>query len=79
MTGDLFIAVFSHRDVIPEKYRIAALIEQREYLCDGAIKNWAGPQQDVRSPICEAIGDRRSAETHWQLSSAHRETGLGDA
>ena len=54
MTGDLFIAVFSHRDVIPEKYRIAALIEQREYLCDGAIKNWAGPQQDVLSPICKA-------------------------
>ena len=55
MTDDLFTAVFSRDDAIPEKYRIAAPIEQREYLCDGAIKNWAGPQQDVRSPICEAI------------------------
>ncbi len=57
MTGDLFTAVFSHDDVIPEKYRIAALIEQREYLCDGAIKNWAGPQQDVLSPICIVVDD----------------------
>lgn len=42
-------------DTIPEKYRITAPIEQREYLCDGAIKNWTGPQQDVWSPICESI------------------------
>ena len=57
MTDDLFTAVFSRDDAIPEKYRIAAPIEQREYLCDGAIKNWAGPQQDVLSPICIVVDD----------------------
>jgi glyceraldehyde-3-phosphate dehydrogenase (NADP+) len=44
-------------DMVPEKYRINAPIEQRQYLCDGIIKEWTGPQQDVLSPICEASGD----------------------
>ena len=57
MTDELFTSIFPVDDTIPEKYRIASPIEQRQYLCDGAIKEWAGPQQDVLSPICEAIGD----------------------
>ena len=40
---------------IPEQYQIAAPVDQREYLCDGAIKAWNGSQQDVLSPICESI------------------------
>jgi glyceraldehyde-3-phosphate dehydrogenase (NADP+) len=53
MTNKLFS--FPNDDRVPEKYRIASLIEQRQYLCDGAIIEWTGPQQDVLSPICEAI------------------------
>lgn len=53
MKDELF--TFSSEDMIPEKYRIASPIEQRQYLCDGVIKEWCGPQQDVLSPICEAI------------------------
>ena len=44
-------------DMVPEKYRINSPIEQRHYLCDGTIKEWTGPQQDVQSPICEESGD----------------------
>lgn len=55
MTDELFTSIFPTDDMVPEKYRIASPIEQRQYLCDGAIKEWSGPQQDVLSPICEAI------------------------
>ena len=54
MTDELFTSIFPTEDMIPEKYRIACPIEQRQYLCDGAIKEWTGPQQEVLSPICEA-------------------------
>lgn len=57
ITDQVFTPVFPADDTIPEKYRIATPLEQREYLCDGTIKNWNGPQQDVLSPICEAIDD----------------------
>ncbi|RPJ22616.1 MAG: aldehyde dehydrogenase family protein, partial [Desulfobacteraceae bacterium] len=39
---------------IPEKWRITSPIEQRQYLCDGGVKEWAGPLQEVLSPLCEA-------------------------
>ena len=57
MTDELFNSIFPKADMVPEKYRIASHIEQRQYLCDGAIKEWTGLQQDVLSPICEAIDD----------------------
>jgi glyceraldehyde-3-phosphate dehydrogenase (NADP+) len=55
MTNELFTSIFPNEDMVPEKYRIASPIEQRQYLCDGAMEEWTGPQQDVLSPICEAI------------------------
>ncbi len=39
--------------MIPVHYRIIDPIEQSQYLCNGKIKHWSGPQQDVLSPICE--------------------------
>jgi glyceraldehyde-3-phosphate dehydrogenase (NADP+) len=53
---DEFLA-YPQYDMVPEKYRINSPIEQRHYLCDGAIKEWTGPQQDVLSPICEISGE----------------------
>ncbi len=38
-----------------EQYHIATPVDQREYLCNGEIKVWGGPQQDVLSPICETL------------------------
>ncbi len=58
MIDQAFNPVLYPDDIIPEKYLIAAPMEQREYLCDGAMKSWTGPQQNVLSPICEVIDDR---------------------
>jgi glyceraldehyde-3-phosphate dehydrogenase (NADP+) len=56
MIADKFLtSIFPTHELIPEKYRIASPIEQRHYLRDGAIREWDGPQQDVFSPICEAV------------------------
>ena len=55
MTNELI--TFPGNDMVPEKYRIASPIEQRQYLCDGVIKEWGGPQHDVLSPIGETIAD----------------------
>ena len=57
MTDELLTLIFPNDDMVPEKFRIASPLEQRQYLCDGTIKQWTGPLQDVLSPICEAIDD----------------------
>lgn len=54
MADDLSIPFFPDEETIPKPYRIASPIEQREYLCDGALREWDGPQQEVLSPIYEA-------------------------
>jgi glyceraldehyde-3-phosphate dehydrogenase (NADP+) len=33
-------------------------MDQKEYLCDGNIRNWAGPQQDVLSPVCQSVNGK---------------------
>jgi len=48
-------SLFPPSERIPEKHRITTPIEQREYLCDGQIRTWTGPQLDVLSPICESL------------------------
>ena len=55
MTGARTASIFPAEKAIPEKWRIASPMEQRQYLCDGAIKGWNGPRQSVLSPVCEAI------------------------
>lgn len=55
MTDNLAISLFPSYDGVPEKHRIAATVEQREYLCNGRINTWAGAQQDVYSPVCEPV------------------------
>lgn len=49
-------SLFPSEDAIPQKYRLCAPIEQREYLCNGAIMEWDGRRQDVLSPICDMTG-----------------------
>ena len=50
------IITFPVNNTIPEKFRIKSPIEQNQYLIDGEIREWAGPKQDVLSPICEMAG-----------------------
>ncbi len=37
---------------IPNEFRLGNRLEQRSWLCDGEIRQWDGPVQDVLSPIC---------------------------
>jgi len=55
MTDNLNGSMFPSDDGVPAAYRFAEPIEQRDYLCDGEIRQWTGPQQDVLSPICETV------------------------
>ena len=48
-------SLFSGDYVVPEPHRLPAPIEQRQYLCNGEIRIWNGPQQDVLSPVCETV------------------------
>jgi len=54
---DYKAVILGHTEDVPEPFRILSPIEQSGYLCDGSIREWAGPRQDVLSPICEAAGD----------------------
>lgn len=42
---------FPLAEAIPAHMRLEP-VEQREYLCGGAIHLWEGPQQEVHSPVC---------------------------
>jgi glyceraldehyde-3-phosphate dehydrogenase (NADP+) len=52
MTETRFGSFFPEENAIPEKWRIAAPINQNQYLCDGEIREWNGPQKNVYSPVC---------------------------
>ncbi|HNW42897.1 MAG TPA: NADP-dependent glyceraldehyde-3-phosphate dehydrogenase [Elusimicrobiales bacterium] len=43
--------IFPAEDGVPAEARIAPL-EQKDYLANGRIKAWAGPRQEVFSPVC---------------------------
>lgn len=55
MSDESPTSIFPGDGMIPEKVRIPSPIEQREYLSDGVIREWTGPQEDVASPICRSI------------------------
>lgn len=57
MTSQTFTKIIPDEKLIPERFRITSPVEQRQYLCDGTIKDWTGSQSDVFSPICESIDD----------------------
>jgi glyceraldehyde-3-phosphate dehydrogenase (NADP+) len=44
--------IFPEDNQIPEQYRID-FTEQHQYLINGEIHTWEGPQQEVYSPICK--------------------------
>ena len=45
-------SIFPRLDQIPLPLRFPAPIEQRAYLCNGALRAWEGPLQEVLSPVC---------------------------
>ena len=56
MAGKSLAKIIPWDEMIPPGFRIDSPLDQRQYLCDGSIKEWIGPQQEVLSPVCEAIG-----------------------
>lgn len=49
--------VFPSESSIPEAYRIAQPIEQREYLINGELKTWAGSLNPILSPVYVKEGE----------------------
>ena len=47
-------SIFPSPDAVPTQHRLEGALEQRDYLCDGVLRQWDGPRQDVLSPVCEA-------------------------
>lgn len=45
--------VFPSNGSIPVNVRLSESLEQRQYLCNGELKTWEGPLQEVLSPVCE--------------------------
>ncbi|MFD2836901.1 NADP-dependent glyceraldehyde-3-phosphate dehydrogenase [Azotobacter vinelandii] len=66
---------------IPEKYRLGAPIEQRDYLVDGELRRWDGPLAAVRSPIHlkTAKGDEQVVLGSTPLLDAQAALGALDA
>src|SRR6187402_1893249 len=48
---DQINSIFVEESRIPEEFRIEE-IHQREYLCNGEMRQWAGPVSEVYSPVC---------------------------
>ncbi len=52
MTSEAFLQdLFPSEQAIPDAYRLASAIEQRDYLVDGKLVQWAGELSPVKSPI----------------------------
>lgn len=49
---DLLKEKFVREDEIPWPYSLEKEIHQKEYLCNGEMKTWAGAEHEVYSPIC---------------------------
>jgi len=49
-------ALFPAPEKIPQAFRIAQSVEQKEYLVGGEICFWHGPCEEVHSPVCLATG-----------------------
>lgn len=60
-TANRLNSLFPRLAEIPEQYRPAEPIEQRDYLVDGQLRTWEGPLATVRSPVFLATeqGDRQ--------------------
>lgn len=50
--NDQLESLFVPESQIPEEFAIHEELHQREYLCDGEMRTWAGPVSDVYSPVC---------------------------
>ena len=52
MNVTTYASIFPRFEQVPLRFRLTAPIEQRAYLCNGTLRTWDGPLQDVLSPVC---------------------------
>ncbi len=62
MAQAMLTNIFSQESLPPQEYRVDYPYIQREYLCNGVIKKWEGPLQDIHSPICASGSQAGGAE-----------------
>jgi len=55
---DTIESLFPREEEIPQKYRIEAPVRQNYYLVNGELRDWAGPLQEVLSPLWVKEGKR---------------------
>lgn len=55
--NQLLHGVFPTLSTIPDQFKIAEPIDQREYLINGELKTWTGNLNPVLSPVCVKEGD----------------------
>jgi len=48
----LFDKLYPQKGTIPAEFDLAEAVTQTEYLIDGQLRQWDGPLQEVRSPVC---------------------------
>lgn len=56
--NQLLQGVFPTLSTIPDQFKIAEPIDQREYLINGEMKTWTGNLNPVLSPVCVKEGDK---------------------
>ncbi|MDY7020158.1 MAG: NADP-dependent glyceraldehyde-3-phosphate dehydrogenase [Cyanobacteriota bacterium] len=54
--------IFSTEDSIPAEFRLEAPLDQKEYLIDGELRIWDGPQEEVHSPLRVKTADGFSSK-----------------
>jgi glyceraldehyde-3-phosphate dehydrogenase (NADP+) len=57
LTSALLENIFPDEKSVPDQFKIAEPIEQREYLINGEMKKWEGSLNPVLSPVCIKEGD----------------------
>ena len=48
----LFDKLYPQKGTIPAEFDLTEAVTQTEYLVDGQMRQWDGPLQEVRSPVC---------------------------
>jgi hypothetical protein len=54
--ANILANLYPRKDSIPFEFDLPELINQREYLIDGELRQWEGPMQEVTSPVCLETG-----------------------
>ena len=49
---NLFANLYPKKGSIPAEFDLPEPVNQTEYLIDGQLRQWDGPMQEVRSPVC---------------------------